>query len=128
VAAIIALGVLTVSARPPDEEHTYGHTKAEFFASGAEGGLILVAAGSIIVTAGQRLINPQPLEAVGLVELSLVASLINLATAQIYCGRAGVTTQLPKGRCQPLMTDVDVGGVLVGIGAVTLTGWERWDQ
>ncbi len=130
VAAIIALGMLTISARPADEEHTYGHTKAEFFASGAEGGLILVAAVSIIVTAGQRLINPQPLEEVGLgLTVSLVASLINLVTAQILlrAGRRYNSITL-KADASHLMTDVwTSGGVLAGIGAVALTGWERLD-
>lgn len=130
VAAIIALTMLTISARPPDEEHAYGHSKAEYFASGAEGSLILVAAVSIIVTAGQRLINPQPLEQIGLgLIVAVVASLINLASAQILL-RAGqrYNSISLEADARHLMTDVWTSvGVLVGIGAVMLTGWERLD-
>ncbi|MFN8459132.1 MAG: cation diffusion facilitator family transporter [Anaerolineae bacterium] len=130
VAAIIALAVLTVSARPPDEEHTYGHSKAEFFSSGAEGGLILVAAVSIIMAAIPRLITPQPLEQVGLgLGVSVLASLINLGTAQILlqAGKRHRSITL-EADAHHLMTDVWTSvGVLVGIGAVWLTGWERLD-
>lgn len=130
VAAIIALTMLTISARPPDEEHAYGHSKAEYFASGAEGSLILVAAVSIIVTAGQRLINPQPLEQIGLgLIVAVVASLINLASAQILL-RAGqrYNSIILEADARHLMTDVWTSvGVLVGIGVVMLTGWERLD-
>lgn len=130
VAAIIALTMLTISARPPDEEHAYGHSKAEYFASGAEGSLILVAAVSIIVTAGQRLINPQPLEQIGLgLIVAVVASLITLATAQILL-RAGqrYNSIILEADARHLMTDVWTSvGVLVGIGVVMLTGWERLD-
>lgn len=130
VAAIIALVMLTISARPPDEEHAYGHSKAEYFASGAEGSLILVAAVSIIVTAGQRLINPQPLEQIGLgLTVSVVASLVNLVTAQILlrAGRRYNSISL-EADARHLMTDVwTSAGVLTGIGAVMVTGWERLD-
>ncbi|MBE7554083.1 MAG: cation transporter [Anaerolineales bacterium] len=130
VAAIIALVMLTISARPPDEEHAYGHSKAEYFASGAEGTLILVAAVSIVVTAVGRLINPQPLEQVGLgLTVSVIASLINLVTAQVLlrAGRRYNSITL-EADAKHLLTDVwTSGGVLVGIGAVVLTGWERLD-
>src|SRR5689334_25149732 len=66
VAAIMALAMLTIAARPPDEDHAYGHEKAEYFSSGVEGALILVAALSIVVTSVPRLISPQPIEQVGL--------------------------------------------------------------
>ena len=130
VAAVIALVVLTISARPPDEEHAYGHSKAEFFSSGAEGGLILVAAVGIIMAAVPRLINPQPLEQVGLgLGISVLASLINLGTAQILfrAGKRNHSITL-EADAHHLMTDVWTSiGVLVGIGAVWLTGWERLD-
>jgi cation diffusion facilitator family transporter len=129
-AAIIALTMLTISARPPDEEHAYGHSKAEYFASGAEGTLILVAAVSIIVAAVGRLMNPQPLEQVGLgLAVSVAASLINLVTAQILlrAGRRYNSIAL-EADAHHLMTDVWTSvGVVVGIGAVVLTGWERLD-
>ena len=63
--AILALAMLTVAARPEDETHPYGHSKAEYFSSGVEGVLILVAAVGIALTAVQRLLEPRPLEQVG---------------------------------------------------------------
>ena len=65
VGAIVALIMLTIAARPADESHAHGHSKAEYFSSGIEGVLILIAAVSIAYAAIQRLMNPQPLEAVG---------------------------------------------------------------
>ena len=74
IAAIFTRVALIVAARPPDREHAYGHAKIEYFSTGIEGGLIFVAALVIAVQAGQRLLNPQPLEEVGLgVVLSAVA-------------------------------------------------------
>ena len=66
VAGIMALAMLTVAARPADDDHAYGHSKAEYFSSTTEGILILVAAGGIISTAVQRFFNPQPLEQLGI--------------------------------------------------------------
>ena len=66
VAAIMALAMLIVAARPADEEHPYGHSKAEYFASGVEGILILVAAVSIAVAAVHRLLAPRPMEQPGI--------------------------------------------------------------
>jgi len=129
-AALMALAMLAVAARPPDEDHVYGHDKAEYFSSGVEGALILVAAISIGVTAWNRFFNPQPLEAVGLgLGISLLASLVNLGVALVL-RRAGqrynsITLEADS---QHLMTDVWTSiGVIVGIGAVALTGWERLD-
>ncbi|HEX2093462.1 MAG TPA: cation diffusion facilitator family transporter, partial [Longimicrobiaceae bacterium] len=65
LAAIVALFALSVAERPEDEEHAYGHTKAEYFSSGFEGALVLVAAGSILVAAVLRLVNPEPIREVG---------------------------------------------------------------
>ena len=62
ISAVIALVMLFVAARPPDEEHAYGHDKAEYFSSGLEGGLIFIAALWIVYEAIMRLLNPQPLE------------------------------------------------------------------
>ncbi len=129
-AAIVALIALTVAVRPPDEEHAYGHGKVEYFSSGFEGALILVAAGTIAYAAVQRLINPQPLEQVGLgLAISVVASAINFVVATILM-RAGkkhhsITLEADA---QHLMTDVWTSiGVIVGVAAVALTGWERLD-
>ena len=130
VAAIMALAMLTIAARPPDDEHAYGHAKAEYFSSGVEGALILVAALSIAATSVQRLLNPQPLEQVGLgLAASVVASAINLGVALVL-RRAGkqynsITLEADSAH---LMTDVWTSvGVVVGVGLVALTGWERLD-
>jgi cation diffusion facilitator family transporter len=130
VGAFMALAMLTIAARPADEDHTYGHSKAEYFSSGLEGGLILIAALGIIYTAIPRLIQPQPLEQVGLgLGVSVVASVVNLVTA-IYLLRAGklhnsITLQA---NAQHLLTDVWTSvGVLIGVGLVVLTGWQRLD-
>jgi cation diffusion facilitator family transporter len=80
VAAILALAMLTLAARPPDEEHAYGHDKAEYFSSGVEGALIMLAAVSIGWTAWGRLLHPQPIEQAGLgLAISMVASLLNFS-------------------------------------------------
>ena len=128
--ALMALAMLTIAARPADEDHTYGHSKAEYFSSGVEGTLILIAAASIIATAIPRLITPQPLEQVGLgLAVSVGASIINLIAAIVLL-RAGkkhssITLQA---NAHHLMTDVWTSvGVLGGVGMVALTGWERLD-
>jgi cation diffusion facilitator family transporter len=83
VTASVALVVLTIAARSADEEHPYGHDKAEYFSSGVEGGMILLAALSIAATALNRLLHPQPLEQVGLgLTVSMIASLINFGIAR----------------------------------------------
>ncbi len=128
--ALMALAMLTVAARPADEEHPYGHGKAEYFSSGVEGTLILVAAASIAIAAIRRLIAPQPLEQVGLgLIVSLAASLINLGVALVLlrAGRRYRSVTL-EANAQHLLTDVWTSvGVLVGVGAVALTGWQWLD-
>ncbi len=126
VAAVTALAMLAVAERPPDDDHPFGHTKAEYFAGAVEGALILVAAFGIGATAIERLIHPQPLEHVGLgLAISVVASSINLGVARVL-GRVGrrygsVTLEADA---RHLMTDVwTTLGVLVGVAAVQLTGW-----
>jgi len=130
VAAVLALLMLSVSARPPDEDHAYGHTKAEYFASGAEGILILVAAVAIGWAAVLRLIEPRPLEQVGMgLIVSTVASFLNFFTARtlLAAGRRYRSIAL-EADAQHLMTDVwTSAGVLVGVGAVSVTGWQRLD-
>ncbi len=128
--ALMALWMLTVAAREPDEEHAYGHSKAEYFSSGVEGGLILVAAVSIGIAAVGRLLAPRPVEQLGLgVLISTAASLVNLFVARVLidAGRRfqSITLQA-DGR--HLLTDVwTSGGVLVALGAVYLTGWQQLD-
>jgi cation diffusion facilitator family transporter len=128
--AVMAMTMLTIAARPPDEDHHYGHDKAEYFSSGAEGALILVAAISIGITAVQRLMNPKPLEQVGLgLTVSVAASLINLAVARVLIkvGKANNSITL-EANAHHLMTDVWTSvGVLSAVGVVSLTGWNRFD-
>ena len=130
VGALMALSMLTIAARPADDDHAYGHSKAEYFSSGVEGTLILIAAVSIGVAAVQRFITPKPLEQVGLgLGISLAASLVNLCVARVLV-RAGNHHQsiTLEANAQHLMTDVwTSAGVLVGVSAVALTGWQRLD-
>jgi cation diffusion facilitator family transporter len=128
--ALIALAMLTIAARPADENHAYGHSKAEYFSSGVEGTLILMAAVGIGVAAIHRLITPKQLEQVGVgIVISIAASLVNLFVARLLL-RAGrqygsITLEANAGH---LLTDVwTSAGVVAGVGAVVLTGWQRLD-
>ncbi len=126
VAAIIAVWALTYAAKPPDEGHEFGHSKAEYFSSGVEGALILVAAISIAIAAIPRLFDPQPLEQVGFgLVLSLVASAINggLAVILFKAGKRLRSITL-RADAQHLLTDVWTSvGVMLGLLLVSLTGW-----
>jgi cation diffusion facilitator family transporter len=130
VAAVMALWMLTLAARPPDEDHAYGYSKAEYFASAFEGALIFVAALAIGWTAVDRLLNPQPLERVGAgLIVSMVASAINFAVARVLfrAGRKHHSIAL-EADAHHLMTDVWTSvGVIVGVAAVAFTGWQRLD-
>jgi cation diffusion facilitator family transporter len=129
-AAIVALLVLRLIAHPANDEFTFGFSKAEYFSSGFEGGMILLAAAGIIITAIPRLINPVPLEQIGLgLVISVIASLINLGVAMVLmrAGRRYNSITL-EADARHLMTDVwTTAGVLVGIALVWLTGWIRLD-
>jgi cation diffusion facilitator family transporter len=124
-AACLALFVLSVVAQPADDDHQYGHDKAEYFSSGAEGGMILVAAIGIIVTAVQRLLHPIPLEHIGIGLLaSMVASLVNFSVARVLlvAGRRYQSITL-EADAHHLMTDVWTSiGVLVGVLLVSVSG------
>lgn len=124
VGGVMALVMLTIAARPADEEHAYGHSKAEYFSSGVEGTLILIAALSIGYTAFSRLLAPRPLEQVGLgLGVSVIASLVNLGVALILL-RAGKQSNsiTLQANAQHLLTDVwTSAGVLVGVGMVVVT-------
>jgi len=126
----MAVVALTIAARPPDEEHFYGHSKAEYFSSGAEGTLILIAALSICIAAIGRLINPQPLERAGVgLAVSAIASLINFGVARILL-RAGKqhNSIALEADARHLMTDVWTSiGVIGSVLAVSLTGWQPLD-
>ncbi len=130
VGGIMALAMLTVAARPADEDHPFGHSKAEYFSSGVEGSLILLAAVSIGYAAVGRLITPRPLEQVGLgLAVSVLASLVNLVVALLLLrvGRKRNSITL-EANAQHLLTDVWTSvGVIVGVAAVALTGWQRLD-
>jgi cation diffusion facilitator family transporter len=130
VAAVVAILALRWATKPADEEHAYGHAKAEYFSAGVEGALILVAAVSIAITGVARLLHPQPIEdvAVGLA-VSVVASLINLAVGLLLLrtGRRERSIIL-EADGRHLMTDVWTSvGVIIGIAGVAVTGWERLD-
>jgi cation diffusion facilitator family transporter len=130
VGALMALAMLTIAARPADEEHTYGHSKAEYFSSGVEGTLILLAAASIVITSIPRLISPKPLEQVGLgIVVSVAASLVNLFVAKVLLTASKRQNSITlEANATHLMTDVWTSiGVLIGVGAVTITGWTRLD-
>lgn len=123
---IMALAMLTIAARPADEDHAYGHGKAEYFSSGLEGGLILVAAFSIAIAAVMRLITPQPLQELGMgLGVSMVAAVVNLIVALLIlrAGRQHKSITL-EANAKHLLTDVWTSvGVVAGIGLVVVTGW-----
>lgn len=125
-AALVALWAITLAARPADEEHTYGHSKAEYFSSGLEGALIFVAALIIAVEAIPRLMHPQPLEQVGLgLAFSVTGAVINrmLAWFMLRAGKQQRSVAL-QADARHLFTDVwTTVGVLVGVAFVAITGW-----
>ena len=126
IAALIALVVLHIAEKPADAEHAFGHSKAEYFSSAIEGGLIVIAACSIVWSAYPRLLNPQPLENMGVgLLISLAASLINLGVAWVLLkeGKKSHSITLSADG-KHLMTDVWTSiGVVMAIGLVKLTGW-----
>lgn len=130
IGALMALAMLTIAARPADDDHAYGHNKAEYFSSGVEGTLILVAAVSIGIAAVQRLLAPKPLEQIGLgLGVSVIASMVNLSVALVLLRASKRYNSITlDANSHHLMTDVWTSvGVLVGVGVVALTGWERLD-
>lgn len=125
-AAIFALVMLNISQKPADKEHEFGHSKAEYFSSAAEGALILIAAFTIIWSAVPRLIDPRPIENIntGLL-FSLLASLVNLAVGMTLV-RNGKKRRslLLEADGKHLMADVwTSAGVIVAIVIVKFTGW-----
>ncbi|MFZ1537850.1 MAG: cation diffusion facilitator family transporter [Chromatiaceae bacterium] len=124
--AIMALWMLTIAAQPADDDHFYGHGKAEYFSSGFEGLLILGAAIAIGWAAVDRLLHPQALEQLGVgLAISVVASIINLLTALVLlrAGREHRSITL-EADAHHLLTDVWTSvGVILGVAAVWATGW-----
>lgn len=124
--AIFALMMVTVAQRPADEDHPYGHHKAEYFSSGFEGILIIAAAMGIIWAGGHRLFDPQPLQAVGWgLALSVVSSVLNGVLAGVMFRAAKEHRSIAlEADARHLVTDVWTSvGVVVGIAAVAMTGW-----
>ena len=123
---MMALAMLTIAVRPADEDHAYGHSKAEYFSSGVEGALILVAALGIAFTAIPRVFHPKELDQVGMgLAVSVVASMVNLGVALLLLrvGKKHHSITL-EANAHHLLTDVWTSvGVLLGVGVVALTGW-----
>jgi cation diffusion facilitator family transporter len=128
--AVMALIMLTIAVRPADDDHVYGHSKAEYFSSITEGLLILAAAAGIIITAVQRFLQPKPIEQLGLgLIVSIIASLINFTVARVLLthGRRRRSITL-EADAHHLMTDVWTSvGVIGGVTIAGLTGWQRLD-
>ena len=124
--AMFGLLMVTVAESPPDEDHPYGHHKAEYFSSGFEGILIIVAGLGIIWAASHRVFDPQPLEQVGLgLVLSVGSSVLNglLAWVMFRAAREHRSLAL-EADARHLVTDVWTSvGVVVGIVLVGVTGW-----
>jgi cation diffusion facilitator family transporter len=125
-AAVLVLSMLRLAASPPDKEHPYGRSKAEYFSAGIEGALIVVAAGGILWAAVPRLLEPQPIEAPLLgVVLTGAATAINLAVGMllIRVGRREDSITL-EADGRHLMTDVwTSAGVIAGVVTISATGW-----
>ncbi len=130
VSALFGLAMVSIAHRPADEDHPFGHTKAEYFSSGFEGLLIVGAAVAIIWTAVQRFIHPQPLQDLGWgIALTVVSSALNgvFAWRMLAAGRAQRSIAL-EADARHLFTDVwTSAGVVVGIALVMLTGWQWLD-
>ncbi len=130
VAASAALMALSLVAKGPDDEHAYGHDKAEYFSSTLEGALVLVAAGAIVYTAIPRLLAPQPIAQVPIgLAVSILATLINLVVARqlLRAGKEYRSVTL-EADARHLMTDVwTSAGVVLAVIGVTITGWQRLD-
>lgn len=125
-AAVFGLIMVTIAARPADNDHPYGHHKAEYFSSGFEGILIIAAAAGIIWAAVERLFAPQPLEQLGLgLGLSVLSSALNGLLSWLMLRSARVHRSMAlEADARHLLTDVwTSAGVVVGLGAVQFTGW-----
>jgi cation diffusion facilitator family transporter len=126
VAALGAFWALSAAARPPDEEHAYGHTKTEFFSSALEGALVLAAAALIAAAAVGRLFDSQPLENVGLgLVVAVLAAALNGAVGLVLVRAGGrLRSAALRADGRHLLTDVwTTAGVVAGVVLVGLTGW-----
>ena len=124
--ALFALHMVTVAARPADDGHPYGHHKAEYFSAGFEGILIVGAALGIVISAAERLFNPQPLVQLDVgILLSVLSSILNGALAVVMLRSAKQYRSAAfDGDARHLLTDVwTSAGVVVGLIGAALTGW-----
>jgi cation diffusion facilitator family transporter len=129
--AIFALMMVTIAQRPADEEHPYGHYKAEYFSSGFEGILIVGVAGGIIWAAVSRLLAPQPLQELGWgLALSVLSSVLNGLLAWVMFSASKVHRSIAlEADAKHLVTDVwTSAGVVVGLAGVVATGWSWLDS
>lgn len=130
VAAVVALFALRTAMKPADAMHHFGRGKAEYFSASIEGFMILLAALIIVYTAIERIITPRDLEQIGWgLTISTIAAIVNGGTALILL-RAGKLHRSPVlvADGKHLMTDVwTSAGVIVGVGLVVVTGWNRLD-
>lgn len=126
-AGLVALGALTVAEQPADDRHTFGHDKAEYFSSGVEGALILVAAISIIWSAGQRLLAPQPLSNLGPgILVAFLAGAMNFATARVMLKVAHQHDSITiEADAKHLLTDVWTSVGIIG-GLLVVTWMPQW--
>ena len=128
--AVMALTMLTIAARPADESHVYGHSKAEYFASLVEGTLILTAAVGIFSTAISRLLHPSELQKLGIgLGISVAASIINYSAARILLNEGKKRNSISlEADARHLMTDVwTSAGVISGVAIAGITGWNILD-
>ena len=130
VAAFVALVALHVAAKPADDRHHFGHSKAEYFSAAVEGIMIFVAALVIIIAAVRRFLDPQAIEQVGIgLAISVVAAVVNgiVALVLIRAGRRFNSITL-EADGKHLMTDlITTVGVVIGVLLVVWTGWLRLD-
>jgi cation diffusion facilitator family transporter len=131
VTAVFAFWALAYASRPPDEQHPFGHYKAEYFSSGLESTLIVIAAIGIAISAIHRLFQPEPLEQLGLgLAISLIATVINGLVALILLRASKRFRSITlRADAQHLLADVWTSvGVVIGVALVKLTGWLPLDS
>jgi cation diffusion facilitator family transporter len=125
-ASIVAFVSLRWAEQPPDDDHAYGHDKAEYFSSGFEGALVFIAALAIIYSAWPRLLDPQPLDRPGIgLAISVLASLVNLVVARLLLrGARAHRSPALEADARHLLSDVwTTAGIVVAVALVALSGW-----
>jgi cation diffusion facilitator family transporter len=125
-ASIVAFASLRWAGQPPDDDHAYGHDKAEYFSSGFEGALVFIAALAIIYSAWPRLLDPQPLDRPGIgLAISVLASIVNLVVAWVLLrGARAHRSPALEADARHLLSDVwTTAGIVVAVALVALSGW-----